>query len=81
MSGTQLWTRPCACGGTVRANPDDPTPGVREHQRTVEHRRYRMTYHPEPLADPTADCIRVDLSAVVSVRPARQRPRGRMAVR
>jgi hypothetical protein len=80
--GRGLSMRQCACGGTVSGNPDDPTPGVRDHQRTPEHRAYRARNHSEPLADPTADCIRVDLSAVVSVRPARQR-RGwaRVAVR
>jgi hypothetical protein len=36
------WTRPCACGGEVRANPDDPTPGVREHNAGPEHHEWRL---------------------------------------
>jgi len=31
---------PCACGGIVVARRHDPTPGVRLHQRTRQHRRW-----------------------------------------
>jgi hypothetical protein len=33
--------RPCACRGYVEADPIDPAPGVREHQNTREHARWR----------------------------------------
>ena len=31
----------CACGGEVRADPMDPTPGVERHNRTQQHRAWR----------------------------------------
>lgn len=33
--------RPCICQGYVTADPLDPTPGVREHQRTQRHGAWR----------------------------------------
>jgi hypothetical protein len=33
--------RPCACGGVVVADVEDPTDGVRDHQSTDRHRRWR----------------------------------------
>lgn len=38
--GRGLSVRPCACGGRVYASITDPTPGVREHNATPEHRRW-----------------------------------------
>jgi hypothetical protein len=32
---------PCACGGTVAAHPDRPGPGLRAHQETAQHVRWR----------------------------------------
>ena len=39
-------TLPCACGGTVTANPDDPALGVQLHQREATHRLYRARFSP-----------------------------------
>ena len=36
------WTRPCACGGEVYANPDDPTPGVQAHNQSEQHTRWSL---------------------------------------
>lgn len=33
-------TLPCACGRPIRALVLDPTPGVREHNATPEHRAW-----------------------------------------
>lgn len=35
------WRRPCACRGVVLADPDDPGPGVRDHQATPIHQLWR----------------------------------------
>jgi hypothetical protein len=32
---------PCQCGGTVAAHPDKPGPGLRAHQETAQHVRWR----------------------------------------
>lgn len=78
------WVRPCACGSTVRANPDDPAPGVATHNATPCHRAYSdaTSVAPPrlPSDPPTAVRPHVDLSAWASVRPgirraARRRPR------
>lgn len=37
----QYVARPCACGGTVWADPAAPTQGVKAHQATRLHREYR----------------------------------------
>ena len=37
-------TLPCACGGTVTADPDDPAQGVQLHQREAIHRLYRARF-------------------------------------
>jgi len=34
-------TVPCACGGTVTAEPADPFPGVSAHNAGPEHRAWR----------------------------------------
>ena len=75
-----LWDWPCACGGTVRADPLDPAPGVRVHQHTAKHRAWSV-YVFGPLPDATAATLRVDVSAQLSVRPARQRRWSKAAVR
>lgn len=70
------WTRACMCRGFVTANPIDPFPGVALHVGTEPHRSWSKRHALEPLPslpDSTADYHRVDLSAVVSVRPVRRR--------
>lgn len=32
---------PCACGGTVQADPERPAPGVAAHQYTSRHKGWR----------------------------------------
>jgi len=64
------WTLPCACGDSVTANPDDPLPGVREHNASMTHISYRARL---PEANPTARRTRLDLSAQSRVRPVRLR--------
>lgn len=34
-------TRPCACGGSVKADPGDPAKGVAAHRFTSRHRAWR----------------------------------------
>lgn len=36
-----LEERPCACGGTVTADPARPAPGVAAHQFTSRHKAWR----------------------------------------
>lgn len=36
-----LQARPCACGGVVVADAEDPTDGLRDHQSTDRHTRWR----------------------------------------
>lgn len=38
-----------ACGGVIRADTDDPAPGVSMHQRTPRHTAWRMGLRVEPL--------------------------------
>jgi hypothetical protein len=33
--------RPCACRGVVEADPADPAPGVRLHNESRQHERWR----------------------------------------
>lgn len=35
------WRRPCACRGIVLADPDDPAPGVSEHNVGPAHQLWR----------------------------------------
>lgn len=37
----RLETRPCACGGTVTADPNAPAKGVAAHQFTGRHKAWR----------------------------------------
>jgi hypothetical protein len=37
-------TLPCACGGTVTADPSEPAQGVQLHQREAIHRMYRARF-------------------------------------
>lgn len=37
----RAFARPCVCGTDVTANPDDPTPGVQEHNASFAHKRWR----------------------------------------
>lgn len=78
-----IFTRPCACGSTVTANPDDPTPGVREHNATRVHRNWsqRTSIAPPLLSSyPTTDHLRVDVSVQMPVRPVRRWHRRRALV-
>ena len=73
------WTRPCACGGQVTADPLDPTPGVRDHVDASPHRDWsdRMSWFPRTtFPDPTAPGALVDLSQREAVRPVRVRRSG-----
>jgi len=36
-----LERRPCLCRGFVEADPTDPSPGVRLHNETRQHERWR----------------------------------------
>ena len=80
-----IWTLPCACGSTVTADRDDPTPGVAHHRGSEPHASYstRTSIAPRPMpGDSTAVQHVVDLSVALPVRPVRKRvPRGRVAVR
>ena len=38
----RIRTLPCACGGSVTADPTEPTHGVQVHQREAVHRLYRQ---------------------------------------
>lgn len=33
--------RPCVCRGVVTADPEDPQPGVEEHNATILHEAWR----------------------------------------
>lgn len=37
-------TLPCLCGGEVTADVECPAAGVREHQRTEQHREWRRRF-------------------------------------
>lgn len=40
-AGRETAKRPCACRGVVEADPADPTPGVRVHNESRQHERWR----------------------------------------
>ena len=41
-------TTPCACGGIIRANPDDPVPAMREHNASPLHLAWRAERRESP---------------------------------
>ena len=38
-------TLPCACGGTVTADPAEPTRGVQLHQREAVHKQWSRSVY------------------------------------
>ena len=67
---TRLRTLPCACGGFVTADPENPAKGVQRHQLRPEHAAWADREYLS--LDPTARLVGVDLSVRARVRPAQR---------
>ena len=65
------WDRPCACGTTVTADPDDPFPGVWEHNATFAHQRWRRGRSTSPTAIRSAERRAQMRSEIEAVRARR----------
>lgn len=65
------WTRACACGAAVTANPDDPMPGVLDHIRTEPHRSWSAAFRLVPLREirPTVGPLTVDRLRELGLAP------------
>ena len=64
-----MFTRACACGVTITADPDDPMPAIREHISTEPHRSWSIATHTPPLPKLTVGPLTVERLGELGLLP------------